>query len=228
MKNAKPPKDTKAPDSSGPTKTGKTPKPAKSPNVVTGEEIRARARGGKPEHQVDRRELYKGKIFRLDKDTARFPDGSDSEFDIVRHPGAAAVVPFLNDPEGEEPQVLLLRQFRYAADGYIYEIPAGRLDAGESPAECAARELKEETGCTAERVEPLFSMFTTPGFTDETIHVFMATGLTHGKSAREPDEFAEVVIMRLAEALELIRDGAIPDGKTALALLFAAGFRTGD
>jgi ADP-ribose pyrophosphatase len=228
MKHPKPPKNTKASESSSSSTTGKTSKPAKASNVVTGEEIRSRTRGGKPEHQLDRRELYKGKIFRLDKDTARFPDGSDSEFDIVRHPGAAAVVPFLNDPEGEEPQVLLLRQFRYAADGYIYEIPAGRLDAGESPAECAARELKEETGCTAARMEPLFSMFTTPGFTDETIHVFMATELTHGKSAREPDEFAEVVIMRLAEALELIRDGAIPDGKTALALLFAAGFRTGD
>ncbi len=203
-------------------------KSPKAPNVVTGEAIRARPRGGKPTNQLDRRELYKGKIFTLDKDTARFPDGSQSDFDIVRHPGAAAVVPFLSDPDGEEPQVLLLRQFRYAADGYIYEIPAGRLDAGESPADCAARELKEETGCTAERIEPLFSMFTTPGFTDETIHVFMATGLTHGRSAREADEFAEVVIMRLAEALELIRDGAIPDGKTALALLYAAGFKTGD
>ena len=199
----------------------------KKPDVVTGDEIRARARGATPEHQLDRRELYKGKIFRLDKDTVRFPDGSESEFDIVRHPGAAAVVPFLSDPEGEEPQILLLRQFRYAADGYIYEIPAGRLDAGEEPKDCAARELKEETGCTAERIEPLFTMFTTPGFTDETIHVFMATGLTHGQSAREPDEFAEVVIMRLAEALELIQQGAIPDGKTALAILFAAGFRTG-
>lgn len=199
----------------------------KKPDVVTGEEIRARTRGAKPGHQVDRREVYTGKIFRLDKDTARFPDGSESEFDIVRHPGAAAVVPFLSDPEGEEPQVLLLRQFRYAADGYIYEIPAGRLDAGEAPIACAARELKEETGCSADRIEPLFTMFTTPGFTDETIHIFMATGLTHGQSAREPDEFAEVVIMRLAEALELIQQGAIPDGKTALALLFAAGFRTG-
>ena len=199
----------------------------KKPDVVTGETIRERARGAKPEHQVDRRELYKGKIFRLDKDTVRFPDGSESEFDIVRHPGAAAVVPFLNDPTGEEPQILLLRQFRYAADGYIYEIPAGRLDAGETPIDCAARELKEETGCTADRLEPLFTMFTTPGFTDETIHVFMATGLMHGESAREPDEFAEVVIVRLAEALELIQQGAIPDGKTALALLFAAGFRTG-
>jgi ADP-ribose pyrophosphatase len=199
----------------------------KKPDVVTGDEIRTRARGATPEHQLNRRELYKGKIFRLDKDTVRFPDGSESEFDIVRHPGAAAVVPFLSDPEGEEPQILLLRQFRYAADGYIYEIPAGRLDAGEEPKDCAARELKEETGCTAERIEPLFTMFTTPGFTDETIHVFMATGLTHGQSAREPDEFAEVVIMRLAEALELIQQGAIPDGKTALAILFAAGFRTG-
>jgi ADP-ribose pyrophosphatase len=199
----------------------------KKPDVVTGDEIRTRARGATPEHQLDRRELYKGKIFRLDKDTVRFPDGSESEFDIVRHPGAAAVVPYLSDPEGEEPQILLLRQFRYAADGYIYEIPAGRLDAGEEPKDCAARELKEETGCTAERIEPLFTMFTTPGFTDETIHVFMATGLTHGQSAREPDEFAEVVIMRLAEALELIQQGAIPDGKTALAILFAAGFRTG-
>ena len=200
----------------------------KKPNVVTGETIRGRTRGGKPEHQLDRRELYQGKVFRLDKDTVRFPDGSDSEFDIVRHPGAAAVVPFLSDPEGEEPQILLLRQFRYAADGYIYEIPAGRLDGGESPADCATRELKEETGCSADRIEPLFTMFTTPGFTDETIHVFMATGLTHGQSAREPDEFAELVVMRLSEALELIRDGAIPDGKTALALLYVAGFRTGD
>jgi len=199
----------------------------KAPGVVTGDAIRARAGSARPGHQLDRRELYEGKIFRLDKDTVRFPDGSTSEFDIVRHPGAAAVVPFLSDPEGEEPQILLLRQFRYAADGYIYEIPAGRLDAGEAPIECAARELKEETGCTADRIEPLFAMFTTPGFTDETIHVFMATGLTHGQSAREPDEFAEVVIMRLSEALELIQRGAIPDGKTALAILFAAGFRTG-
>jgi len=199
----------------------------KTPNVVTGDEIRRRAPGAKPEHQLDRRELYKGKIFRLDKDTVRFPDESTSEFDIVRHPGAAAIIPFLSDPEAEEPQILLLRQFRYAADGYIYEIPAGRLDAGEAPIDCAVRELKEETGCSADRMEPLFSMFTTPGFTDETIHVFMATGLTHGQSAREPDEFAEVVIMRLSEALELIQQGVIPDGKTALAILFAAGFRTG-
>jgi ADP-ribose pyrophosphatase len=194
--------------------------------VVTAEQLNARPKST-PEHQLSSRALYEGRIFTLHRDTARFPDGSTSEFDIIRHPGAAAIVPFMNDPLGEDPQLLLLRQFRYAADGYIYEIPAGRLDGDESAAECAARELKEETGCTADRLEPMFTMFTTPGFTDEKIHVFLATGLTHGEASREADEFADVVIMPLAEALELIRSGEILDAKTSLAILYAAGFRTG-
>jgi ADP-ribose pyrophosphatase len=199
----------------------------KTSRVVTADQVAARKPGEKPDAQLGSHNLYKGRIFRLDRDTVRFPDGSDSEMDIVRHPGASAIVPFMSDPEGEDPQLLLLRQYRYAAGGYIYEVPAGRLDAGESPASCAVRELKEETGCTAERMEPLFTMFTTPGFTDEKIHVFMASGLTHGESAREADEFADVVIMSLAEALELIRTGEIMDAKTALSILYAAGFRTG-
>ena len=120
----------------------------------------------------------------------------------------------------------MIRQYRYAAGGYIYEIPAGRLDGDETPMECAARELKEETGCTADHIEPLTSMLTTPGFTDEVIHLFMATGLTHGEPNREADEFVELVVMRLSEALERISTGEIVDGKTALALLFAAGFKT--
>jgi ADP-ribose pyrophosphatase len=193
---------------------------------VTSNAVNARKKGEKPEAQLDSRELYKGKIFRLDRDTVRFPDGSTSEFDIARHPGASAVVPFMTDPQGENPQLLLLRQFRYAAGGYIYEIPAGRLDGDEAPESCAARELKEETGCTAARIEPLFTMFTTPGFTDEKIHVFMATGLTHGEAEREADEFVDIVIMGLSEALELIRTGEILDGKTALGILYAAGFKT--
>src|SRR2546423_12300991 len=123
--------------------------------------------------------------------------------EIVRHPAASAIVPFMNDPNREDPQLLLLRQYRYAAGGYIYEIPAGRLDGDESPETCAARELKEETGCTAERLEYMYTMFTTPGFTDEKIHVFLASGLTHGEAAREADEFGDVVIRQVAEALEL-------------------------
>ncbi|MEO7712987.1 MAG: NUDIX hydrolase [Gemmatimonadaceae bacterium] len=196
--------------------------------VVTAEQVAARKRGAPPESQLASRELYTGKVFRLDRDTVRFPDGSDAEMDIIRHSGASAIVPFMSDPEGDDPQLLLLRQFRYAAGGYIYEVPAGRLDGDESPADCAVRELKEETGCTADVMAPLFTMFTTPGFTDEKIHVFMATGLTHGASAREADEFVDVVIVSLAEALELIRVGEIMDAKTALSILYVAGFKTGN
>src|SRR3954471_9631846 len=134
----------------------------KEPPVITSVDLRARKKGDKPDAQLDTKSIYSGKIISLNRDTVRFPNGTTSEFDIARHPGASAVVPFLSDPTGDEPQVLLLRQYRYAAGGYIYEIPAGRLDDGESPEACAARELKEETGCTAEKIEPLTSILTTP------------------------------------------------------------------
>jgi ADP-ribose pyrophosphatase len=199
----------------------------REPRVVTAAQVKARKKGEKPEAQLACKELYKGKIFTLNRDTVRFPDGTTAEMDIIRHPGASAIVPFLSDAEGDDPQLLLLRQYRYAAGGYIYEIPAGRLDSDESPETCAARELKEETGCTAERLEYMYTMFTTPGFTDEKIHVFLASGLTHGEAAREADEFVDIVIMRLAEALELIRTGVIVDAKTALGILYAAGFKAG-
>ena len=107
----------------------------------------------------------------------------------------------------------------------MYEIPAGRLDAWESPESCARRELAEETGYLAARMEPLLTMYTTPGFTDEKIHVFMASGLTAGESAREADEFLELVPMRLSRALSMVEQGEIQDAKTALGLLYMAGFR---
>jgi ADP-ribose pyrophosphatase len=169
---------------------------------------------------------YTGRIISLDVDEVRYPDGSTGSLEIIRHPGASAVLPMLR-PEDDDPEVLLIRQYRYAADGYLYEVPAGRLDAGESPADCANRELREETGYTADRVEHLFTMFTTPGFTDEKIHLFLATGLTLGESAREADEFLELVPTRLSRALSMVEQGDIQDAKTALALLYAAGFRLG-
>lgn len=170
------------------------------------------------------RRLHSGRIIDLDVDTVRFPDGSVAEMEIIRHPGASAIVPFLTDPRESDPTILLIRQYRYAADGYVWEVPAGRLDEGESPHSCATRELMEETGYTATRVEYLYTMFTTPGFTDEEIHVFTATGLTQGETKREHDEFMEVVPMALSEALERIRAGEIRDAKTALAILYAARF----
>ena len=177
--------------------------------------------------KVSGRRVYSGKVVHLDVDTVRFPDGSTGELEMFRHPGASAVVPFLSDPTGDDPQVMLIRQYRYAAGGYLYEIPAGRLDEGEDPAVCARRELEEETGCTAERVERLTTFYTTPGFVDEKIHLFMAVGLAMGEHARERDEFLEVVRMPLSEALEKVERGEIRDGKTIVGLLFAAGFRAG-
>jgi ADP-ribose pyrophosphatase len=171
--------------------------------------------------------VHEGRVISLDVDRVRFPDGSEGELEIIRHPGASAVVPFLSDPTGVDPQILLIRQYRYAANGYLYEIPAGRLEKGEPPKECAHRELREETGCEAKSMEHLFTMFTTPGFTDERIHLFMATGLTRGEAAREADEFVEIETVPLSGALAMIQRGDIQDAKTALGILYAAGFRSG-
>lgn len=177
--------------------------------------------------RISSERIYTGKIITLDRETVRFPDGSIGEMDMVRHPGASAIVPFLSDLTAEDPQLLLLRQYRYAAEEYLYEVPAGRLDPGESPRDCAVRELREETGCTASAVEFLFTMFTTPGFTDERIHVFLATGLSRGETSHEADEFMTIETVTLSRALQLIEKGEIKDAKTALAILFAAGFRAG-
>jgi ADP-ribose pyrophosphatase len=174
--------------------------------------------------QLATRRVYSGRVLDLDIDTVSFPNGSVGEIEIIRHSGASAVVPFLTDPAGDDPQLLLLRQYRYAAEEVLYEVPAGRLNPGEDPATCARRELMEETGCRAEKIEHLYTMYTTPGFTDEKIHVFMATGLVQGKTEHEADEFITVETVTLSKALGLIQEGVIKDAKTALSLLYAAGF----
>ena len=108
-----------------------------------------------PTGTVSSQRVYSGRIIAVDEDAVRYPDGSTGMLAIVRHPGASAVVPFLSDPRGANPTILLIRQYRHAANGYLLEIPAGRLDPGETPEACAHRELKEETGCTAGRIERL-------------------------------------------------------------------------
>lgn len=174
--------------------------------------------------QMSTRRVYTGRVVSLDVDTVRFPNGVTGELEMVRHSGASAVVPLL-EVEGEATKVLLIRQFRYAANGFLYEIPAGRLDADETPENCAHRELKEETGYSAGRMIFMTSIYTTPGFTDEMIHLFLAEELTPGKSALEDDEVLEVRAVEMSEALEMIRAGGIKDGKTISALLFCARFR---
>ena len=177
--------------------------------------------------QLASRRVYSGRVVRLDVDTVRFPDGSTGELELVRHPGAAAVVPCASGPTGADPVILMLRQFRYAAAGPLWEIPAGTLAPGETPEACARRELLEEAGVSAEHVEPLTSIWTTPGFADEVIHLFLATGLTAGTAAPERDEFIEVVPRPLSQVLAGIRDGEIRDAKSIVAILYMAAFKLG-
>lgn len=157
-------------------------------------------------------------------DRVRYPDGSEGEQVLIYHPGAAAVLPVLSAIDGPDPQVLLIKQYRYATGGYLWEIPAGRLEPEEQPEACAHRELLEETGCRCERLLPLTAIWTAPGFTDEKIHLFAATGLTQGEAARESDEFMEVHALPLTRVLTMIRDGEISDAKTIAAVLYVAGF----
>lgn len=168
---------------------------------------------------------YQGRIIHLDLDTVEFPNGSRGQLEMIRHPGASAVVPFQDDPADGDPEVLLIRQFRHAADGYIWEIPAGRLDPGESPEACARRELAEETGLRADRLERLTTIYTTPGFTDERIHLFLAGGLSQGDHRREADEFLEVHRLRWSRVEGMMESGEIDDAKTLTALMYVALFR---
>lgn len=174
---------------------------------------------------LETRRVYAGRVFDVALDRVQFPDGSEGELEIIRHPGAAAVVPVAS-PVGtsDDPTVLMLRQFRYAADGDLWEIPAGRLNAGEAPADCARRELLEEAGVEAQQLEPLTTIYTTPGFTDERIHIYRARRLSRGTTNLDDDEFVQVVDLPLSQVLEAVGEGRIIDAKSVAGLLFYARF----
>ena len=157
---------------------------------------------------------YEGRIVRLRLDEILHPDGRKSIHETVEHCGAVCAVPLLSDN-----RVVLVKQFRRATGEIIYEIPAGRLEKGEKPQECIERELIEEIGYRAGRLELLASYYVSPGFSDETIHIFRATELKEEKQDTEEHEFLEVVILSLPEALKMIKEGKIKDGKTILGLL---------
>ena len=180
--------------------------------------------------RVDGERVYSGRRIDVDVDRVRFPDGSTGRLELIRHPGAAAVAA-LEPPTPRrgavgapprEPLVTLVRQYRYAAGGYIWEVPAGVLEPGEPPEECAFRELEEEAGVRARHLELLASVHTTPGFTDEVIHLFAAWDLEPGEPNHEATEFMDVHRLPLRRTIEMIDAGEIRDGKTICALTLAA------
>lgn len=166
---------------------------------------------------IERRVLWQGSVGSFGLDSVVLPTGQRAELAILHHPGAAAVVPFI-----DRERIVLLRQYRHAAGGTIWEVPAGKLDAGEEPALCAARELAEETGYRAGRIERTGMIFTTPGFTDERIHLFAAFDLTPGATALEHNEVIQCEIVALSDALAMIERGEICDAKTIAALFLAS------
>lgn len=172
--------------------------------------------------QIDRREIYRGRVFDLTVDRFVDDDGDDREFEIeiVHHSGGAAVLPI--DANGD---VILIRQWRYALGRTLLEVPAGRIEPGDDPAATAGRELEEEAGYSAGTIEPLGSILVAPGYTTERIYLFVATNLTSVPPRPDEDERIEVVRMPFDEALARIDRGEIDDGKTTVALLRAAARR---
>lgn len=166
---------------------------------------------------INSQRLYDGRIVVLDLLDVRLPNGEHSRREVVRHPGAVAVVPL--DADGS---VILVRQYRIAADRVMLEIPAGTLDPGEPAATCAERELQEEAGLRPGRLDSLGGIFAAPGYTTEYIHLFLATELSASSLEMDDDEFIEVVRLPFDEALRMVDDGEIDDSKTVAGLLRAA------
>jgi ADP-ribose pyrophosphatase len=165
------------------------------------------------------RQIYKGRIVDLRLEQVTLPNQRTVTLEIVRHPGAAAVVAMDADD-----CVILLRQFRHAAAGFIWEIPAGKLDLGEAPVHCARRELREEAGVAARELVALGSILTAPGFCDERIHLFLARDLTPAEQQLDDDEVLSVSRIPLPRAIEMIHVGEIEDAKSIAALHRAAAY----
>lgn len=168
------------------------------------------------ERVLSSQEVFEGRIIRVRRDEVELPGGRRSAREVVEHPGAVAVVAV--DDQGE---VLLVRQYRHAVGRVTLEIPAGTLKPGEDPLDCARRELEEETGCRAESFHRLASFYTTPGFTSELMHLYLAEGLRSGAQNPDEDEDLELVRLPLPKALEVVTEEDRGDGKSLAGLLLA-------
>ncbi|MFZ5632249.1 MAG: NUDIX hydrolase [Bacillota bacterium] len=160
--------------------------------------------------------VYRGKIVNLRVDEVELPNGNNTRREVVEHGGAVAVVPI-----NEKNEVLMVRQYRYPVGKVLLEIPAGKLEKGEDPAACAARELEEETGFKAGSMKHLFSFYSTPGFTNEILYLYLAGGLTHLGIHPDEDEFIQLHYVPLERALEMVDRGEICDAKSIIGILAA-------
>ncbi|MGF7087927.1 ADP-ribose pyrophosphatase [Kroppenstedtia sanguinis] len=170
------------------------------------------------EQTIHSRTLFEGRVIRVELDEVRLPNGETSTRELVRHPGAVSVLAVT-----EEGKIVLVRQYRKPLEREILELPAGKLEPGEEPADCARRELEEETGYRATELTHLVSFYTSPGFADELLHLYEAQGVSEGTFQPDEDEFVERVELTLEEAFERVKSGEICDAKTVTALYILQG-----
>lgn len=175
---------------------------------------------GKAVQVLSSRLAYEGKVFKVVSDKVKEPSGITAVRDVVRHSGSVVVLAI--DEEGDEPRVLLERQYRYAAQDYLWELPAGRIDPGESPLAGAKRELIEETGYRAKQWKRAVIFYSSPGFLDETMAIYLARGLTSGEAKPEEDESIECKLVPLSQVIDWVFSGKVRDGKTIAGVLWLA------
>ncbi|OIQ08348.1 ADP-ribose pyrophosphatase [Moorella thermoacetica] len=168
------------------------------------------------ETRIASERIYEGRILNLRRDRVRLPDGHEASREVVEHPGAVAIIALDNDKN-----IYLVRQYRYPIERVTLEIPAGKLDSGEEPLTCAQRELAEEVGLAAAEWKPLLTFYSTPGFSNEIMHLFLATGLRSHREKADDDEFLEIVRVPLAEAAAMALRGAIQDAKSIVGIMAA-------
>lgn len=174
----------------------------------------------KPAHVISSRTVFRGPVFSVTTDKVVEPSGITARRDIIHHPGSVVILAV--DDSRSTSRVLLEWQYRHAAQTFLWELPAGRVDEGEQELAAAKRELIEETGYTAHRWEPAFKYFASPGFMDETMAVYLAQGLRRGKAQPEDDESIRVRLFPLSAAVQKILNGTIRDGKTIAGVLWFA------
>jgi ADP-ribose pyrophosphatase len=168
------------------------------------------------EKTLESQRIFAGRIIKVRVDTVTLPDGRQSTREVVEHSGAVAIIALDNDNN-----IIMVRQYRKPVEGLLLEIPAGTMEENEEPLVCAQRELKEETGFTADHWEKILSYYSAPGFTDEYLHLYLASGLTGGEKALDIDEFVETIHLPLQDAYNKIFDGQIVDGKSIIGIQYA-------